>query len=166
MKRLTKAVYNEMIDALYAAFHRISIQSSELIYDLRFNENTSLICKNFISEISVSCTSAIALIELFRNQSKKMKENMLMICNNNAIYAEHIMDIAEKYVDNLIACAENPTVFDMIDKYVDFMNHAKTTIDNVMNDFLTEDTIAAVQLIRMQREQINDADDDGEALFS
>ena len=166
MKRITKAAYNDFLDKLYVIFHRMSIQTSELIYDVRFNDNTCLICKPFISEICVSCSSAMSLIELFR-ESRQYKENLMIISNNDAIYAEHIMSDAEQYVDNLIACIENETAGDLIDKYVAFMNDAKRSIDVLVEDFLSDDTKAAIELMRLHREQIDDfGDDDDATIFS
>ena len=148
---------------LYAVFNKISLQTTQMIYDVRFDEATSLICKSFISEICLSCSSAMSLIVLFRAIPKQYSQNMIVVCNNDAIYMEHLMTSTEQFVDNLCALAEDTSVFDLIDKYVAFINEAKRVVDKLTEPYLTEDTQAAITLLRTSREQVDDSTDDDTA---
>ena len=88
---------------------------------------------------------------------------MIVVCNNDAIYMEHLMTSTEQFVDNLCALAEDTSVFDLIDKYVAFINEAKRVVDKLTEPYLTEDTQAAITLLRTSREQVDDSTDDDTA---
>ena len=161
--KLTEDKFLDAINTIYAGFNLMHLKTTEISYDERLDSNVSVICKPFMQDICVCCSSAMSLVSLM-NKSRKdaeLEDVMTVICCNCIIYLITCQRNIEWYVDNLTVCMVDESVGDLIDVYVKNMNSIYKQIDDILEPYVTDDTR---EMIKVLNDAFDHQDDDNDSV--
>ena len=159
--KLTEDKFLELINKAYAGFNFMHLKTTEVTYDERFDSTASIICKPFMSEICVCCSSAMSLLSLL-NKSRDdadLEDVMTSMSCNCIIYLVTCKRNIEWYVDNLTVCMTEDSVSKLIDEYVGNMNTIYKQLYDVFDPYITDETR---ELIQQLEDTFDHQDDDGD----
>ena len=162
--KLTEDKFLELINKAYVGFNFMHLKTTEVTYDERFDSAASIICKPFMSEICVCCSSAMSLLSLLnkcRNDAE-LEEVMTSISCNCIVYLVTCKRNIEWFVDNLVVCMTEDSVSKLIDVYVGNMNTIYQQLYDVFDPYVTDETRELIQ----QLEDTFDHQDDDEDLVT
>lgn len=159
--KLTEDKFLELINKAYVGFNFMHLKTTEVTYDERFDSAASIICKPFMSEICVCCSSAMSLLSLLnkcRNDAD-LEEVMTSISCNCIVYLVTCKRNIEWYVDNLTVCMTEDSVSKLIDEYVGNMNTIYQQLYDVFDPYVTDETRELIQQLEDTFDHQDDDDD-------
>lgn len=160
--KLTEDKFLELINKAYAGFNYMHLKTTEISYDERFDSAVCTICKPFMSEICVCCSSAMSLLSLL-NKSRndaELEEVMTSISCNCIIYLITCKRNIEWYIDNLVVCMNEESVGKLIDEYVKNMNSIYQQLYDVFDPYVTDETRELIQQLEDAFDHQDDDDND------
>ena len=159
--KLTEDKFLELVNKAYAGFNFMHLKTTEISYDERFDSAVCTICKPFMSEICVCCSSAMSLLSLL-NKSRddaELEDVMTSVSCNCIIYLVTCKRNIEWYVDNLVVCMTEDSVGKLIDEYVGNMNTIYQQLYDTFDPYVTDETR---ELIKQLEDAFDHQDDDND----
>lgn len=163
--KLTEDKFLELINKAYFGFNFMHLKTTEVSYDERFDSAASIICKPFMSEICVCCSSAMSLLSLlnkYRNDAD-LEEVMTSISCNCIIYLVTCKRNIEWYVDNLTVCMTEDSAGKLIDEYINNMNSIYKQLYEIFDPYVTDE---ARELVEQLEDAFDHQDDDDSDLVT
>lgn len=160
--KITEDEFLKFIDIAYVGFNYIHLKTTEVSYDERFDTAACTICKPFMQEICVCCSSAMSLLSLL-NKSRnnvELKDVLTSVSCNCIIYLITCKRNIEWYVDNLVVCMLEESVGKLIDEYIGNMNTIYKRLYDMFDPFITDETR---ELIKQLEDAFDHQDDDDDS---
>lgn len=160
--KLTEDKFLELINKAYAGFNYMHLKTTEISYDERFDSGACIICKPFMQEICICCSSAMSLMSLL-NKSRddaELEDVMTSVSCNCIIYLVTCKRNIEWYIDNLIVCMTEESVGKLIDEYVSNMNAIYQQLYDVFDPYITDETRELIQQLEDAFDHQDDDDND------
>ena len=160
--KLTEDKFLELINKAYAGFNFMHLKTTEVSYDERFDSAACTICKPFMQEICVCCSSAMSLLSLL-NKSRddaELEDVMTSVSCNCIIYLVTCKRNIEWYVDNLVVCMTEESVGKLIDEYVGNMNAIYQQLYDTFDPYVTDETRELIKQLEDAFDHQDDDDDD------
>jgi len=160
--KLTEDKFLELINKAYAGFNFMHLKTTEVSYDERFDSAVCTICKPFMQEICVCCSSAMSLLSLL-NKSRddaELEDVMTSVSCNCIIYLVTCKRNIEWYVDNLVVCMTEDSVGKLIDEYVGNMNTIYQQLYDTFDPYVTDETRELIKQLEDAFDHQDDDDDD------
>lgn len=159
--KLTEDKFLELINTAYAGFNSIHLKTTEVSYDERFDAEACGICKPFMQEICVCCSSAMSLLSLLnknRNDAE-LEDVMTSISCNCIIYLVTCKRNIEWYVDNLVAFMIEESAGELVDTYISNMNAIYQQLRDVFDPYITDETREFIKELEDTFDHHDDSDD-------
>lgn len=160
--KLTEDKFLELINKAYAGFNFMHLKTTEVSYDERFDSAVCTICKPFMQEICLCCSSAMSLLSLL-NKSRddaELEDVMTSISFNCVVYLVTCKKNIEWYVDNLVVCMTEESVGDLIDEYVRNMNIIFQQLFDIFNPYITFELHELIKQLEYALDNQDDIDDE------
>lgn len=161
LEKLTEDKFLELINKAYAGFNFMHLKTTEVSYDERFDSAICTICKPFMQEICMCCSGAMSLLSLLNKcrDDAELEDVMTSISCNCIVYLVTCKRNIELYVDNLIACITEESVFKLIDEYVGDMNAIYQQLYEIFDPYVTYETRELTQQLEDTFDHHDDDDD-------
>lgn len=160
--KLTEDKFLKLINKAYAGFNYMHLKTTEISYDERFDSGACIICKPFMSEICICCSSAMSILSLL-NKSRddaELEDVMTSVSCNCIIYLVTCKRNIEWFVDNLVVCMTEDSVGKLIDEYVGNMNAIYQQLYDTFDPYVTDETRELIKQLEDAFDHQDDADDD------
>ena len=160
--KLTEDEFLELINKAYSGFNFMHLKTTEVSYDERFDQAVCTLCKPFMSEICVCCSSAMSLLSLL-NKSRddaELEDVMTSVSCNCIIYLVTCKRNIEWFVDNLVVCMTDDSVGKLIDEYVSNMNTIYQQLYDTFDPYVTDETRELIKQLEDAFDHQDDDDDD------
>ena len=160
-KKLTEDKFLELINKAYAGFNFMHLKTTEVSYDERFDSAVCTICKPFMQEICICCSSAMSLLSLLNKNrdDAELEEVMTSISCNCIVYLVTCKRNIEWYVDNLTVCMTEDSVSKLIDEYISNMNAIYQQLYEIFDPYVTYETRELTQQLEDTFDHQDDDDD-------
>lgn len=161
LEKLTEDKFLELINKAYAGFNFMHLKTTEVSYDERFDSARYTICKPFMQEICMCCSGAMSLLSLLNKcrDDAELEDVMTSISCNCIVCLVTCKRNIELYVDNLIACITEESVFKLIDEYVGDMNAIYQQLYEIFDPYVTYETRELTQQLEDTFDHHDDDDD-------
>ena len=161
LEKLTEDKFLELINKAYAGFNFMHLKTTEVSYDERFDSAICTICKPFMQEICMCCSGAMSILSLLNKcrDDAELEDVMTSISCNCIVYLVTCKRNIELYVDNLIACITEESVFKLIDEYVGNMNAIYQQLYEIFDPYVTYETRELTQQLEDTFDHHDDDDD-------
>lgn len=159
--KLTEDKFLDAINTIYAGFNFMHLKTTEISYDERFDTEACNICKPFMQEICVCCSSAMSLLSLL-NKSRndaELEDVMTSVSCNCIIYLVTCKRNIELYVDNLVTLMTEESAGELIDKYVGNMNTIYKQLHGLFDPYITDETRKFINELEDAFDNHDDSDD-------